>query len=111
MGDEYAFSSQDSSVGWLRRYLERMPNDVAVVLLQNTLFGGIDAKDTNRNMSDRTHARPERFLWRTTDQAAASNGLKKYIAHATRTCSYGVHSASPCTHYRVLQEEPSILRF
>merc|ERR1712157_683178 len=64
--DEFVFSTTDFEAGFLRRYLHHVPTNVAVVLLQNTIFGGIDElkKNTSIHMA-RKPSSPERYLWRT----------------------------------------------
>jgi len=78
--DEFVFSPNDTDAGFLRRYLKNLSSDTGLVLMQNTIFGGIDRKETHRNISSKTHGRPERFVWREPDRIAEKNKLRKYVA-------------------------------
>eukprot|EP00928_Gymnodinium_smaydae_P061732 TRINITY_DN45754_c0_g1_i1.p1 TRINITY_DN45754_c0_g1~~TRINITY_DN45754_c0_g1_i1.p1 ORF type:complete len:730 (+),score=120.64 TRINITY_DN45754_c0_g1_i1:55-2244(+) len=109
--DEYLIAPNDTASGFAKRYLARMPQKVGVVQLHNFVFGGIDLLSYEVNVSEGTHALPERLNYRLPDEDGEADTNTKYIAHMSRTCSLSIYFARPCEGFKIRSTMPSNMRF
>lgn len=79
--DEYPFVPGDTEPGFLVRYLQRQPEDVGIIMLQNHVYGGNSTGPANMHKM-----RAARYLYGTDGPL---NNLAKYLLRTARVTNSG----------------------